>query len=102
MITISVTLLIILLIIIALLLLFIFWFIGLFNKKVDGNVKVIFFNLGRQRVNRVNLRKLPETVRRLRFIILKRRGLFLKLIFKNYHRHRAKKMGDTGSDDSPL
>ncbi len=101
MISIPLTLFILLLIIIALLLLFIFWFIGLFNKRVDGNVKVIFFNLGRQRVNRVNLKKLPTTIKRLFFVLMTRRRLFLKLIFKNYHRHRAIKIRDANKD-SPL
>ena len=73
-------------IIIALIALGILFLIGLFNKKIECLVRIIFFYLRKIRINRRNMRKLPKTARKI-FPVLKGqrgRGLMRIKIFKNY------------------
>jgi len=76
--------------IIALITLGLLFLIGLFNKKIERLVRIIFFYLRKIRFNRRNMRKLPKTARKI-FPVLKRprgRGLMRIKIFKNYQNGR--------------
>ena len=76
--------------ILALITLLLFSIVGLFNKRIGNIMNVIYFYLRRLRANRQNFRKLPISLRKF-FTVLRykrSRRLFLRKIFKRYHRHR--------------
>lgn len=76
--------------ILALIALLLFSFIGLFNKRIGNIMNVIYFYLRRLQASRQNFRKLPISLRKFYTVLRYKRSrrLFLRKIFKRYHRHR--------------
>lgn len=63
----------------------VFYIIGLFNKRVGRNMKVIIFHARRLRASRHNMRKLRRQARQAKRIIRRRKlGLLFKKLSRVY------------------
>lgn len=66
----------------------VFSLIGLFNKKIRHNMRVVIFHLKKFRVNRKNIRKLRRQARQTKHMLRRQRfELFWKKLSKSYQIH---------------
>lgn len=63
----------------------VFYFLGLFNKRIGRNMKVVIFHARRLRASRQNMRKLRRQARQAKRIIRKKKlGLLFKKLSRVY------------------
>ena len=74
--------------ILVLLALLVGYIIGLFHKRTDGVMKIIFFYLRHLRPNPSNFRKLPKTAKKAPLIIRHRGKLLWRKMSERYHVHK--------------
>ncbi len=74
--------------ILVLLALLVGYIIGLFHKRTDGVMKIIFFYLRRLRPTRPNLKKLPKTAKKAPPVIRQKGKLLWRKMSGRYQGHK--------------